>query len=159
MADPGPRPPLVIGVGNELRHDDAAGIQVVRRLRERGPEPELALCELQGEPTRLLDAWRDSASVVLVDTMRSGAPAGTIRRIDASRAPLSAPQLGRGASSSHAVGLAETIELARALDRLPSRVIVYAIEGRRFEAGSGLSKEVRAGLPRIVELVLGEVSG
>ena len=44
-----------------------------------------------------------------------------------------------GASSTHAVGIGEAIELARTLDRLPGRLIVYAVEGHRFDAGLGLS--------------------
>ena len=48
---------------------------------------------------------------------RSGAAPGTTRRLDASRERLPA-ELFRG--STHALGLAEAVELARALDRLPS---------------------------------------
>ena len=143
---------LVIGVGNELRGDDGAGIAVARRLRETA---NLDVRELQEEPTSLLDAWRGHDAVVLVDTMRSGARPGTIRRIDASRVPLP-PGLG-GSASTHAVGLEQTLELARAVGRLPRRVVVYAIEGRRFEAGAPMSDAVRSGVGELAARVLGEV--
>ena len=45
-------------------------------------------------------------------------------------------------SSTHAFGVADAVELARALGRLPGRLDVYAIEGASFTAGDSLSPEV-----------------
>jgi hydrogenase maturation protease len=92
--------------------------------------------------------------VILVDSMRSGLTTGTIRRFDASSEPL--PARLRTSSSTHAFALSEAIELGRALGRTPARVIVYAIEGRSFEAGSGLSDELETALPKFGEMVLRE---
>jgi hydrogenase maturation protease len=86
--------------------------------------------------------------------MSSGAAPGTIARLDAGDEPL--PETLRCGASTHAVTLAEALELARALERLPSRVIVYAVEGRDFTAGTGLSAGVRAALPDVTDAVLAE---
>ena len=51
-------PVVVIGVGNALRADDEAGLQVVRRLRA-GTGVDIR--EQSGEATALLDALRGSA--------------------------------------------------------------------------------------------------
>jgi hydrogenase maturation protease len=133
---------LVVGVGNELRGDDGAGIAVARRVRGPAARAGVDVREQLGEPIELLDVWQGRDAVVLVDTMRSGAPAGTVRRLDASRAPLPAGVLG--SSSTHAFALGDAIELGRVLRRLPPRVIVYAVEGRTFEAGACLSDELEA---------------
>ena len=85
------------------RGDDAAGLEVARRAG--GVEHE-------GDATRLLDAWAGADDVVVVDAAASGAPPGTLRWFDASAAPLPAAQLR---SSTHAFGVADAIELARAL--------------------------------------------
>jgi hydrogenase maturation protease len=148
---------LVIGVGNELRHDDGAGVEVARSLLDRARRAGIEVCETQGEPIGLLETWHARDAVVLVDTMRSGAPPGTICRLDASHQPL--PARLRGASSTHAFALDEAIELGRALGRLPRRVIVYAVEGRIFEAGVGLSDELDAIVPALADAVLREASG
>jgi hydrogenase maturation protease len=50
----------------------------------------------------------------------------------------------------------EAIELARALRRLPARVLVYGVEGVRFDAGSGLSEQVQAIVGALAEAVLRE---
>ena len=146
---------LVVGLGNPLRGDDGAGLEVARRVRERGSGDGIEVGELCGDPTELLDLWLGREAVVLVDSMRSGASPGTIRRFDASRVPLPARQR-HGRSSTHAAGPAETIELARALGALPARVIVYAVEGSRYGPGTPLSDQLAAIVPRLSKRVLSE---
>ena len=126
---------LVIGLGNELRGDDGVGRVVARRLRELELS-DVEICEASGEGTALMEAWKDAAAVILIDAAQSGAAPGTIHRLDASRVLFH--------YSTHAFSLAEAVELARALDQLPPRVILYGIEGRDFGAGVRLSPEVAA---------------
>ena len=100
------------GVSDTADHgsDDAAGLLVARKLRERGIQAR----ELGGEGLALLDAWSGWADVIVVDAVKSGAPPGTITIWDArtSRLPM-----GQFRCSTHALGVADAIELARALDR------------------------------------------
>ncbi len=123
---------LVLGVGNRWRGDDAAGLEVARRAG--GVEHE-------GDATRLLDAWAGADDVVVVDAAASDAPPGTLRWFDASAAPLPAAQLR---SSTHAFGVADAIELARALGVLPAGLRVCAIEGADFALGAPMSVAVQA---------------
>ena len=140
----------MIGVGNELRGDDAAALTAARLVAERGE----TVVELEGDASALLDLWHDADEVVIVDTMRSGAAVGTLQRFDASETPLPAGLLG--STSSHAFGLAGTIELARTLGRLPARVIVWAIEGEDFALGSGLSPAVAGNVTSLADAVVAE---
>jgi hydrogenase maturation protease len=144
---------LVIGLGNEYRRDDAVGLVVARRLREAAPESVLVL-EETGEGASLLESWQDADTVILIDAVQSGAAPGTLHRLDARERPI-AKKFFR--FSTHAFGLAEAVELARALGRLPPRLVVYGVEGRSFEAGVGLSPEVEAAVQVVVERVLGEL--
>jgi hydrogenase maturation protease len=130
---------LVIGVGNGLRGDDAAGLEVVRRLHGLEASGGIRVRAHEGEGLALLDLWEDADAVVLVDTVRSGAPAGTIHRLDVALEPVPA---GSHHSTSHAIGPAEAIELGRALGALPARFVVYGVEAARFTTGAGLSDEV-----------------
>ena len=119
----------MVGIGNELRGDDAAGLLVARRLQGLAAQAGIEVRKLDGEPTALLDVWAGRDAVILTDTMRSGSPPGTIRRLDASRGRL--PQRLWGRASTHGVGSQETIELARTLVRLPAELVVYASPLRR----------------------------
>jgi hydrogenase maturation protease len=151
----GEHPPrrLVIGLGNPLRRDDGCGLEVARRLRERAPVEESVLA-WDGEPLALLDRWGDSSDVVLVDATASCGTPGTIRRFDAIRRILP-PNLF--ALSSHAVGLGETIETARALGRLPASLVVYGIEGEDFGYGEGLTPEVARSASQVVDRLTVEI--
>lgn len=153
MTSPG-RPGMVIGVGNSWRGDDAAGLEVVRRLRRPAPPPEVTVVEQEGEPASLLDAWTGADRVLVVDGVSSGSRPGTLHRFEASDGPLPA-QLFR--SSTHALGVAEAIELARELDRLPSGLTVYGVEGENFGPGEGLTPEVEAAVERLVSELCDEL--
>jgi hydrogenase maturation protease len=147
---------LVVGVGNHWRSDDAAGLAAARLLRERARDAGLArvldVREQQGEPLGLLETWRDARAVIVLDAVRSGAVPGTVHRVDVGAGPV--PAALRNSTSTHAVGVAEAIELARTLGTLPEHALVYGIEGARFEAGAGLSPAVRAALAGVVEAAL-----
>jgi hydrogenase maturation protease len=75
--------------------------------------------------------------------------------VDVSDTPL--PARLRGSSSTHAVGVGEAIELARALDRLPARVVVFGLEGARFEAGTTMSAEVQEAVGPLVDAILADL--
>ena len=143
---------VVIGVGNAYRGDDAAGREVARLVRARAPEGlEVVVCEL--EPTRLIDAWDGADLALVVDAVSSGAEPGTVHRFDGASGPLPSREFR---SSTHALGIGETVELARALGRLPARIVVIGVEGESFGAGTELSGPARAGVERAVDLVLEE---
>jgi hydrogenase maturation protease len=143
----------VIGVGNAYRSDDAVGLAVARALQGRLPNG-VDVLEREGEPTSLMDAWKSGESVWLVDAVSSGAVPGTIHRVDASVEPLPA---GFARSSTHHFGLPEAVELARALGRLPERLVVFGIEGASFDTGEALSPEVEAAGERVAEAIRKEV--
>jgi len=144
---------LVIGVGNRYRRDDAAGLLAARRLREAAGA-SVAVREESGEGTALMQAWEGVEAVILIDAVHSGAPPGTIFRLDARQDPIPA---GWFHWSSHAFGPAEAIALARTLGRLPPRLIVFGIEGKTFDAGDGLSPEAERAVEDVVSRTLHEL--
>ena len=81
---------VVIGVGNEYRRDDGAGLAVVTSLRDRVP-PGVELVLTDGEPTRLIEAWTGAALAVVVDAVRADPPRpGRVHRF------VAGPAAGRG---------------------------------------------------------------
>ena len=144
---------LVIGIGNEYRGDDAAGLAVARQLKERAGEAFTVL-EHSGEGASLLESWKDARVVLLIDAVRSGAAPGTVHRFDATTRALPSTMFRH---STHAFSVVEAVELARALGRLPQRLIVYGIEGKEFESGTSLSPKVESAVPGVVKKVLAEI--
>lgn len=147
-------PILVIGVGNAFRSDDAVGLIVAQKLREKHLNGVM-VAEAHDDGAALMEMWGDAGDVILVDAIQSGAEPGTLHRFDAHSQPMPAGWFG---CSTHAFNVAEAVELARALDRLPSRLIVYGVEGKSFEIGGALSPEVEASAQSVVERIVTEVN-
>lgn len=145
---------VVIGIGNPQRGDDDAGRAVARWLRGTLP-PDVEILEQEGEPASLLAVLEGATAAYLVDACASDAPAGTIRRFDAGAAAL--PQ-GAVGLSTHALGLAEALELARALGQLPARCLVYAIEAGDVTPGAPLSAPVAEAIAEVGERLRAEIA-
>ena len=123
---------------------------VAERLRAAGA----ALLDCADEPTRLLDEWSDLDLLVVVDAVVTGSLPGTIHRLEAEGEPLPP---GLGLASTHAVGVAEALELGRAVGRVPRRVVVLGVEGSAFEMGDEMTPAVAAALDEVVAAALAEL--
>jgi hydrogenase maturation protease len=145
---------VVIGVGNSERGDDGAGPEVIRLLGSMAP-PGMGLLATSGsDPATIMDAWAGVGTAIVVDAMISGAAPGSVTRFDLTQGPLpSAVRL----VSTHALGATTAVELARALGRLPARLIIYGIEAGTMGDGSGLSPPVAAAVDVAARLILEEV--
>ncbi len=145
---------MVIGIGNEFRRDDGAGPAVVAELRDLVP-PGVELVITDGEPTRLIEAWAGAALAVVVDAVRAQPPhPGQVHRFVVDRPGDTAAR----AASSHGLGLDDAISLALALDRMPGRLIVHAIEAADLTKGTGLTPPVAAAVSAVAHAVLADIS-
>jgi hydrogenase maturation protease len=143
---------LVIGVGNADRGDDAAGLEAARLLEERRA-PGLEVRRFNEDGAALLEAFRGVDRVVLLDAVVGTGRPGTVVRVDPAQGLAILPTFH---ASSHAFGVGQAIELARALHWLPGRLVVFGIEGKSFTPGAALSDEARRGVVAAVERVLRE---
>jgi hydrogenase maturation protease len=146
---------LVIGIGNEDRGDDSIGLWVARRLRER-KLPGVKISEFRRDPTHLCDEWTHTDTVYLVDAMVSGAAPGTVRRMNITNG---SPSRNFLRLSTHGAGGVDAVELARALNRMPRRLLLYGIEGSRFGTGAPISPEVESGAEQAMNAILEEIYG
>jgi hydrogenase maturation protease len=144
---------IVIGVGNAFRSDDGVGLMVARLLRDR-VAAHVCVAEQSREAFALLGLWDQIDTVIIIDAIVCGSQPGTIHRFDAQEGAIPTAWFH---GSTHTFGVAEAIELARALGQLPPRLLVYGIEGKHWEAGVGLSPEVEQVVPAVVERILQEV--
>ncbi len=158
---------LVVGLGSPDRGDDAAGPLVAAAVAAQVADRALVGVHVveREDPTALIDlldpagpagAW---AAAVIIDAVRSGAAPGTVTILDVGPGAQDLRSLGArlhpGPAGTHGFGLAGAIELARALDRLPPRVVVVGIEAVGFEHGAPLPAPVLAAIPRAADAALG----
>lgn len=147
---------LVVGIGNIDRGDDGTGIAVARHIRARISSC-IPVVVHSGEATGLIELWQtmNAQTVYLIDTMCSDLPSGTIHRFEAHDSPLPAQFFSN--YSTHSFGIVQAIELARVLNCLPPQIIIYGIEGLRFDANASFSAEVEVAVLKTVELIMSEL--
>ncbi len=154
MSGPGSGPAVVIGIGNEFRRDDGAGPAVIGQLRGR-VQAGVRLVTTDGDPTRLIDAWTGAALAVVVDAVRAEPPhPGQVHRFVVDRPGTAGGQ----AASTHGFGLDDAIALAMALDQMPGRLIVHAIEAADLTQGPGLTPAVAAAVEIVARAILDDLA-
>lgn len=146
---------LVVGLGSPDRGDDAVGPAVARAVAARQLRGVFVV--EQEDPTALVELWSGRDLAIVVDAVCSGGTPGslTVLETGCDGTPLSEStwrDTGRG--GTHAFGLGAAVELARALRRLPPRVVVVGVEAAGFELGEPLSPPVEDAVGRAVDVVL-----
>lgn len=145
---------LIIGIGNRYRGDDAFGCLVVAALSGRLPSGVQGI-EHDGEPASLMDCWQGVHRVVLIDAVSSGAQAGKIFHFDLAQQSL--PEQF-SLYSTHAFGVPQAIELARALKKLPPEIAFIGVEGACFDAGEALSTPLLEAKKAVMAEILNSLS-
>ena len=140
---------LIIGVGNQFRSDDSVGLLVAREVASLNL-PHVKVIEHSGEGASLMETWYGFQTVIIIDAVVSGAEAGTIHILDAHQQNIPSEFFHY---SSHAFGLAEAVELARMLNKLPAHLKIFGVEGINFDFGESLSPKVQESIPRLVEMI------
>jgi hydrogenase maturation protease len=146
-------PPLVIGVGNEVRGDDAAGLWVTRELRPLVGE-RIRVVECPGGVSELLDLWEGRERVYVIDAVRAGGSPGSWLRIHVGEEPLPSTLAG---TSTHGLSIDSAVSLGQILGRMPKQLVLYGIEAARFEPGAEPSPEVRAGIEEVTLALAAEL--
>jgi hydrogenase maturation protease len=131
---------LVACLGNPDRGDDGLGAAVARKLEAMLPA-NVSLIGQPGDILSLTGSFEGFDALICVDAAAPMGSPGKVHRIDLAGAELPREPL---LASTHGFGLADAIELARALGQAPKHIIVYAVEGRRFDAGGALTPEIAA---------------
>lgn len=146
-------PVVIIGIGNPMRGDDGIGPAALACLEKTNfarRHQEVELVCLDGEASRLIETWCTRHLAIVIDAVQFGSAPGSIHRLELGRDPLPS---WAAETSSHSAGLAEAVELARTLRRLPEELIVFGVEPADLTLGARLSGPVRAALPTLIRHV------
>ena len=147
----------VIGIGQSLRGDDAAGLEAVRRWQETFPETatrsevQIEASELPG--LALIDLLNDVDAAILVDAIQSSAKPGTIYRLNEKELA----SFTTTSKSAHGWGVAETLRMRSQITGAKVNIRIIGIEAEQMELGAGLSKAVENAIPTLCEIIEEEI--
>lgn len=146
---------LIIGIGNEARGDDAVGVLAARRIDALHLDGVIVLTE-QRDGASLIADWQQTAAprVYLIDAAVSGEAPGTVRRRELSAERL--PRLDER-TSSHSLGIAQAVEMARILGCLPPSLVLYTVEAQQFGLETPLTPEVARAVRAVAARICAEI--
>lgn len=145
---------VVICLGNRYMRDDGIGILVAGELRKRNLGSEILVYDHPAIDLSFLWYFHGASKAILVDALRSGATPGTISRhtIAPNNGPLiQLPNL-------HALQLDDMLGLTSQAGLLSCPTIIIGVEPKDCDVGEGLTEELQAALPRVVEEVIKELN-
>lgn len=141
---------IIIGIGNPMRGDDGVGWAVIDLLKQN---TQIPLQKQRGDIADLMEAFEHYSTVYLVDACTLNAPAGSWRRIDGIHDSLPEEHTQ---TSTHGFGITQAIGMAKNLNLLPSKLIIYAICGHDYEMNNTLSPSVEAAIEKVARELLNE---
>ncbi len=143
---------VVVGCGNLIRGDDAAGPVLVRILADRGLPEGVRVIDGGTAGMDVAFAMRGAQRVIVVDASRVGVPAGTVHKVPGSELTDLRPPEG----NLHRFRWDQALGFAQWLlkDEYPSEVTVWLIEGESFEPGEPLSAAVEQAVDGVADAIL-----
>jgi hydrogenase maturation protease len=145
---------LVMGVGSILMMDEGLGIRAVEELEKRYRFPEnVELLDGGTSGIELLSYISGRDHLIIIDAIKSGNPPGTVLRVEGEDVPAQF----RTRISPHQLGLSDLLAAATLTDEIPKHLVLFGIEPKEIVMAIGLSDEVRAGMDRLVEVVVDEL--
>jgi hydrogenase maturation protease len=148
------RPILVLGIGNILLRDEGVGVRVIEQMQNMHLPDDVELVDGGTAGADLLDVLAERKKVIVIDAVQADCEPGTVLRFTAN--DLVQPD-GVG-MSLHELGLGEALTMTKQLGCAPADVVVFGIKPKDISCGLELSEQISASIPKVVELVLSEIS-
>jgi len=144
---------VVIGIGNIVRSDDALGVRIVERLRERYRySADVDLLEGGTAGLLLLPHLAAARHGIIIDAINTGAPAGTLIRL------ADATGVFATGLTPHDVGLSDLLDAARLTDAWPESLILHGAQPASVAIGTELTPAVAATLDPLADAVNADLS-
>ncbi len=142
---------VIVGCGNLIRGDDAAGPVLVRLLADRHLPDGVRLIDGGTAGMDVAFAMRGAQQVIVVDASRVGVDPGTVHKVPGSELTDLRPPDG----NLHRFRWDQALGFAQWLlkDEYPEDITVYLVEGESFEAGEPLTPAVQAAVEKIADVI------
>ena len=146
---------MVLGVGNEILQDEGVGIEVVKTLQSMKLPVNVEIVEGGTGGLDLLKLLEETDYLLIVDAVDARTQPGAIFRFKPDEVSVLPPEYGM---SFHQLGLFEIFSMAKILGEMPDTTI-FAIQPASMTWGIGLTPEVAAKVPVVIEQILEEIAG
>lgn len=143
--------PKVIAIGNDLYGDDGVGNAVLNVLEQIPEMKDVELIDGATDALGLIDHFSGTDHVIIVDAAQMGEDPGTVKVFGKEEVKL---KIKMDNLSVHGISLAETFEIAQAVDSLPEKITIIGIEPKNIGISQELSDVVMQSIPEIVSNII-----
>lgn len=146
---------VVLGVGNLLMTDEAVGVRAVEALQARYRLPEsVRVIDGGTAGMELLESLEGLDKLIIIDAVRANQPPATVIR----RKDGEVKAFFRTKISPHQIGISDVLAALELRGEYPRRLALIGIQPVSLDTGIGLTPEVEALLPRVLELAVEELA-
>jgi len=128
---------LVLGIGNILLSDEGIGVRVVEALQERYYIPD-SLDVMDGGTAglELSENIANRDHVILIDAVKTGAPAGTVIELFDD----DVPRLFRTRISPHQLGISDVLGILKIMGEIPKGFTLFGAVPYSLHTGTELTE-------------------
>ena len=145
---------VVLGIGNTILTDEAAGVRAVELLEQRYRMPDNVLVIDGGTSgMEMIEDLSELDFLIVIDVVKTGQAAGTVVKIAGDEIPV----FFRRKLSPHQIALPDVLASLELLDAMPKEIIVLGVEPISLELGMEMTETVAAKVPLLVEMAVTEL--
>jgi len=146
---------LVLGLGNILLSDEGIGVRTVEAFQEQWTVPETVHIVDGGTcGMDMLDIIASHDTMIVVDAVKTGAPAGTVVKITGDDVPV----FFRGRLSPHQLGLSDLLATLTLTGEAPGSVSVIGCVPASMATSLAMTPEIAARIPAMIGLLVEELT-
>lgn len=159
MADPFHSGPhfmraVVLGIGNTILTDEAAGVRAVEALELAFKMPaEVLVIDGGTSGMEMIEDLSNLDFLIVIDVVKTGAAAGTVVKISGDQIPV----FFRSKLSPHQIGLPDVLASLELLDTMPKEIVVLGVEPISLELGMEMTPAIAETIPQLVEMAVAEL--
>jgi hydrogenase maturation protease len=145
---------VVLGIGNTILTDEAAGVRAVEALELAYKVPDNVLVIDGG--TSGMEMIEDLSNIdflIVIDVVKTGAAPGTVVEIADHEIPI----FFRNKLSPHQIGLPDVLASLELLDAIPKEILVIGVEPISLELGMEMTPTIAAKIPQLVDLAAAQL--
>jgi hydrogenase maturation protease len=146
---------VVLGIGNIILSDEAAGVRAVEAL-ERGWLLPQNVTAIDGGTSgmEMIEDLSDIDFLVVLDVVKTGAAPGTLVRISGDEIPV----FFRSKLSPHQIALPDVLASLELLDALPREIVILGVEFISLELGLEMTPTVAEKVPVLAAMAADELA-
>ena len=145
---------VVLGIGNTILTDEAAGVRAVELLEQRYRMPYNVLVIDGGTSgMEMIEDLSNLDFLIVIDVVKTGAAPGTVVKSAGDEIPV----FFRRKLSPHQIALPDVLASLELLDTMPKEIVVLGVEPISLELGMEMTDTIAERVPELVELAAAEL--